>query len=52
MVRPWTLDDLDQGFEEVTPHHGIQAEGGIIENEQFRVLRHRQSERHLGPLAT
>ena len=45
------LDDLDQRFEEIAAHDGIEPERRIVEDQQLRIGRHGQGQGDLRPLA-
>ena len=50
IVRPASLDDLDQRFEEIAAHDRVETEGRIVEDQEFRIGRHGERQGHLGLL--
>ena len=45
------LDDLDQRFEEIAAHDGVEPERRIVEDQQLRIGGHGQGQGDLRPLA-
>ena len=44
---PLSLNDLNHRLQKIPADHGIQLEGRVVENQKFRIGRHRQGQRNL-----
>ena len=45
------LGDLPEDVQHLGPHHGIEARGGLVEQEQPRLVSQRRHQRELGLIA-